>query len=81
MGMAFFSNQPISNTLIAEFTHSANRGLGYGVSFFISFGIGSLAAGFGGYIAENMGVASVFPVMGLLLIPGLFTSYMIIKKS
>jgi len=47
----------------------------------LSFGIGSLAAGFGGYIAENMGVAFVFPVMGFLLIPALFTSYMIIRKS
>lgn len=81
LGIAFFSIQPISNTLIAEFTHSDNRGLGYGISFFLSFGIGSFAAGFGGYIAENMGVASVFPIMGFLLIPGLFTSYMIIKKS
>jgi predicted MFS family arabinose efflux permease len=81
LGMAYFCNQPISNTLIAEFTHSDNRGLGYGINFFLSFGIGSLAAGIGGYIAENMGVASVFPVMGFLLIPALVTSYMIIRKS
>ena len=81
LGVAFFSIQPVANTLIAEFTHSDNRGLGYGINFFLSFGIGSFAAGFGGYIAENMGVASVFPVMGYLLIPGLLTSYMIIKKS
>jgi len=81
LGMAYFSNQPISNTLIAEFTHSDNRGLGYGINFFLSFGIGSLAAGVGGLIAENMGIAYVFTAMGFLLIPGLFTSYMIIKKS
>jgi len=81
LGMAYFSNQPISNTLIAEFTHSDNRGLGYGINFFLSFGIGSLAAGVGGFIAENMGIAYVFTAMGFLLIPGLFTSYMIIKKS
>ena len=81
LGMAYFCNQPISNTLIAEFTHSDNRGLGYGINFFLSFGIGSLAAGLGGFIAENMGIAYVFTVMGFLLIPGLFTSYMIIKKS
>ena len=81
LGMAYFSNQPISNTLIAEFTHSDNRGLGYGINFFLSFGIGSLAAGVGGFIAENMGIAYVFTAMGFLLIPGLFTSYMIIRKS
>ena len=81
LGMAYFCNQPISNTLVAEFTHSDNRGLGYGINFFLSFGIGSLAAGLGGLIAENMGIAYVFTAMGFLLIPGLFTSYMIIKKS
>ncbi len=81
LGMVYFSNQPISNTLIAEFTHSKNRGLGYGISFLLSFGFGSVAAGFGGFIAENMGVAAVFPIMGCILIPGLFTSYMIVRKS
>lgn len=81
MGMAYFANQPISNTMIAEFTHSANRGLGYGISFFLSFGIGSLAAGFSGFIAEKLGVSAVFPMMGYLLIPAIITSYMIIKKS
>jgi len=35
----------------------------------------------GGFIAENMGIAYVFTAMGFLLIPGLFTSYMIIRKS
>ena len=81
LGMAYFSNQPISNTLIAEFTNRDNRGLGYGINFFLSFGIGSLAAGVGGFIAENIGIAYVFTTMGFLLIPGLFTSYMIIRKS
>jgi hypothetical protein len=55
--------------------------LGYGINFFLSFGIGSLAAGVGGFIAESMGIAYVFTVMGFLLIPALFTSYMIIRKS
>ena len=75
LGIAYFSNQPIGNTLIAEFTHSQNRGLGYGISFFLSFGIGSLAAGFSGIIAENMGVAFVFPAMGILLIPSVVFAF------
>ena len=69
LGVAYFSSQPIGNTLIANFTNSQNRGIAYGISFFISFGIGSFAAGFSGIIAENMGVAAVFPAMGILLIP------------
>ena len=69
LGVAYFSSQPIGNTLIANFTNSQNRGIAYGISFFISFGIGSFAAGFSGIIAEKMGVAAVFPAMGILLIP------------
>ena len=75
LGVAYFSNQPIGNTLIARFTHSQNRGLGYGISFFLSFGIGSFAAGFSGLIAENMGVAAVFPAMGVLLIPSVVFAF------
>jgi|TARA_B100000929_G_scaffold92081_1_gene72282 predicted MFS family arabinose efflux permease len=75
LGVAYFSNQPIGNTLIARFTHSQNRGLGYGISFFLSFGIGSFAAGFSGVIAENMGVAAVFPAMGILLLPSVIFAF------
>ena len=81
LGIAYFSNQPIGNTLIAEFTHSQNRGLGYGISFFLSFGIGSLAAGVSGIIAENMGVAAVFPAMGILLIPSMIFAFFMRKAA
>jgi predicted MFS family arabinose efflux permease len=75
LGIAYFSNQPIGNTLIAQFTNSQNRGLGYGVSFFLSFGVGSFAAGFSGVIAQKMGVEAVFPAMGILLIPSLVFAF------
>ena len=81
LGVAYFSNQPIGNTLIAQFTHNQNRGLGYGISFFISFGIGSLAAGFSGIIAVNMGVSAVFPAMGLLLIPSVIFGWFMRKAA
>ena len=76
LGITYFSNQPIGNTLIAEFTHSQNRGLGYGISFFLSFGIGSFAAGFSGLIAENMGISTVFPAMAILLIPSVIFAFL-----
>jgi len=74
MGVVFFTSQPIGNTLIAQFTNTNKRGLGYGISFFLSFGVGSGAAIFCGYIAENYGVSYVFPVLGLILIPALYTA-------
>ena len=81
LGVAYFSNQPIGNTLIAQFTRSQNRGLGYGISFFLSFGIGSLAAGFSGIIAVKMGVSAIFPSMGLLLIPSVIFGWFMRKAA
>ena len=81
LGVAYFSNQPIGNTLIAQFTRSQNRGLGYGISFFLSFGIGSLAAGFSGIIAVKMGVSAVFPSIGLLLIPSVIFGWFMRKAA
>tara|TARA_B110000014_G_C20103702_1_gene579921 strand:+ start:644 stop:1810 length:1167 start_codon:yes stop_codon:yes gene_type:complete len=81
LGMAHFSNQPISNTIIADLTHSNNRGIGYGINFFLSMGIGSFAAMIGGIFAANYGTAIVFTSLGFLLIPALVTSYIIILKT
>ena len=81
LGVAYFSNQPIGNTLIAQFTRSQNRGLGYGISFFLSFGIGSLAAGFSGIIAVKLCVSAVFPSMGLLLIPSVIFGWFMRKAA
>ena len=81
LGITYFSNQPIGNTLIANYTNSQNRGLGYGISFFVSFGIGSLGAGLSGLIAANMGVASVFPIMGILLVPSAFFAFLMKRAA
>ena len=81
LGMAHFSNQPISNTIIAELTHSNNRGIGYGINFFLSMGIGSLAAMIGGVIATNYDTTIVFFSLGFLLIPAILTSYILILKT
>ena len=81
LGMAHFSNQPISNTIIAELTHSNNRGIGYGINFFLSMGIGSLAAMIGGVIATNYDTTIVFISLGVLLIPAILTSYILILKT
>ena len=81
LGIIYFSNQPIGNTLVSEFSDNHNRGFIYGLGFFISFGIGSFAAGLSGVIAVNYGVSIVFPVMGILLFPGLIFSYLMYRSS
>ena len=70
LGITHFIWQPVGNALIAQISHSKHRGLSYGINFFLSFGVGALAATVGGVIAENMGVSLVFPIMAAFFIPG-----------
>ena len=79
LGIVHFIWQPIGNSLIAQISHSKHRGLSYGISFFLSFGVGSFAAGIGGVIAEKFGINFVFPMMALFLIPGLILVIPFIK--
>ena len=81
LGIIYFSNQPIGNTLVSDFSDNKNRGLVYGLGFFISFGIGSFAAGLSGMIAVNYSVPIIFPVMGILLFPGLIFAYLMYRSS
>ena len=80
LGVVHFANQPISNALLADLTPSSQRGIGYGVSFFLSFGIGGIAPLIGGIITEKFSIEMVFPIMALSLIPGVFASWILIKR-
>jgi MFS family permease len=58
--VAHFANQPLTNALLADYSHRAVRSRVYGISFTLSFGVGALAAGAGGLVAEAWGVPAVF---------------------
>lgn len=55
-----FSLQPMNNALLARYTSAEMRGPGFGIYFFISFGLGSLASSFAGYIAHRFGLRWVY---------------------
>jgi predicted MFS family arabinose efflux permease len=55
-----FSSQPVYNSLLAEYVPGSAIGRSYGLSFFASFGLGSTAATFSGFLAERWGTPSVF---------------------
>jgi MFS family permease len=61
----FFSTQPIQNYLLSTYLPRHRHGLGYGIHFFITFGIGSTAAAVSGYLADHFGLRSVFYAMGV----------------
>jgi MFS family permease len=64
----FFSTQPIQNYLIASYLPKHRRGLGYGIYFFLAFGVGSTAAAISGYLADHFGLESVFYAMALCFV-------------
>lgn len=64
----YFSTQPVQNYLLSRYLPRHRHGLGYGVHFFLTFGVGSTAAAISGYLADHFGLASVFHAMGLCFI-------------
>ncbi|NNE07373.1 MAG: MFS transporter [Gemmatimonadetes bacterium] len=58
-----FATQPVTNSLVAQYTRSGKRSIGYGFSFFLGFGTGSFASSASGYVARNDGIAAVFPFL------------------
>ena len=61
----YFSTQPIQNYLISRYLPENRHGFGYGIHFFLTFGVGSIAAAISGYIADRLGLEAVFIFMGL----------------
>jgi MFS family permease len=61
----YFSTQPLQNYLLSTYLPAQRQGLGYGIHFFITFGIGSTAAAVSGYLADHYGLRSVFYAMTL----------------
>lgn len=61
-----FSWQPIGNGLVAYYTPLKWRGHIFGLSFALSFGVGSFASSIAGRVAEHFGMNRIFLVMGLI---------------
>jgi len=80
LGIVYFLNQPVSNALLADLTPSSHRGIGYGISFFLSFGIGGIAPAVSGWITEHYAIEMVFPVMAASLLPGVGAGWLLIQR-
>ncbi|MFQ6617455.1 MAG: MFS transporter [Fidelibacterota bacterium] len=73
--------QPVGNSLIAKYTSFRRRGLGYGISNFLTFGVGSFSSGISGYIAESAGVNYVFIFLGSILSISILIALILWKVS
>jgi len=60
----YFSTQPVQNYILSRYLPKHRHGLGYGIHFFLTFGVGSIAAAVSGYLADRFGLESIFYAMG-----------------
>lgn len=77
----FFGTQPIQNYLIASYLPKHRQGLGYGIHFFLVFGVGSTAAAVSGYLADRFGLESVFYAMGLCFVIGSCLAWFLLIRA
>ena len=58
--VANFAQQPIFNGLITDYSPPGAMGRAFGMSFFLTFGVGAIAAWFAGLLARAWGTPAVF---------------------
>ncbi len=80
LGAVNFSYQPVLNSLIADITPRDNRGMVYGISSGLGFGIGSFAATAGGYIGEYFQIRYIFPSLTIVLLPAVLLALWISRR-
>jgi MFS family permease len=64
----YFAVQPAQNYIVSKYLPQHRQGLGYGVLFILTFGVGSTAAAVSGYLADLYGLRIVFYAMGFCLL-------------
>jgi MFS family permease len=64
--LVYYAWQPAQNYLISKYTRKASHGLGFGINFFLIFGIGSIATATGGYVTDEFGVDRFYLLMSVI---------------
>ena len=78
----YFSSQPAQNYIISNYLPKHRLGLGFGIHFFVAFGVGSTAAAIAGYLADKFGLSSVFYTMGsIFLLAALFAGFLLYRAK
>jgi MFS family permease len=73
--------QPIENSLVAKFTPHKWRSTGYGIKFILTFGVGSTAVYFIGWIKEAWGLNAVYFFSGgIVVLILLFIIFLILSS-
>ena len=81
MTIAFFHffTQPAGNHMVAGFTPPRLRGLGFGIYFLMTFGVGALGASLGGWVSDQVGLRWAFPALAIVLVPSVLAMLMLTR--
>lgn len=77
----YFAVQPIQNYLLTLYLPRHRHGLGFGIHFFLTFGVGSTSAIICGFLADHFGLKSVFLAMGVCFILSCLAAWFLLMKS
>jgi MFS family permease len=72
--LIYYAWQPAQNYLIAKYTRKASHGMGFGINFFLIFGIGSIATATGGYVTDEYSVDQFYLIMSMIGIAATITA-------
>ena len=75
--LVYYTWQPCQNYLVAKYTKRAFHGMGFGINFFLLFGIGSIATSVGGYVTDEVGVDRFYALMALVAAGALVASLLV----
>ncbi len=64
--LVYYAWQPAQNYLVAKYTRKASHGMGFGINFFLIFGVGSIATATGGYVTDEYGVDRFYRLMSYI---------------
>lgn len=78
----YFSAQPIQNFILSKYTPRSRHGFVFGLHFSLNFGVGSIAAAVGGYLADRFGLHSVFhAITGCFAASSIFLLWLAIQTA
>lgn len=72
--LIYYAWQPCQNYLIAKYTKKSSHGMGFGINFFLLFGVGSIATSVGGYVTDKFGVDHFYGLMSIVSVIALVVS-------
>jgi len=73
--LIYYAWQPCQNYLIAKYTKKSFHGMGFGINFFLLFGVGSVATSVGGYVTDTQGVDRFYALMAIVSLVALVVSF------